>query len=175
MLIKFANSSDGMHYHWNEMTFCCRWDSKHSSVLCLGVDDSFQTHLQQSLRRIWPEVRGSHVGSLLVPLMEAIVAMYDESIWSIRNVVRQAEKVRNFKNTKHTPGTNKARLVPHAFDAGYESLYFASRSSKTRHPLLGDAQCGNRNTTEHPRATREPIETTANDVVGCARFNCVNR
>lgn len=91
-LIKIAHSSGRLSYDWHEMTFCLRWDPKCCTILCLGVDSSFQNQLQQNLNQMWAEFQGSEAGSLLAPLIEVLVAMYDQSVWSIRDVVRQAEK-----------------------------------------------------------------------------------
>jgi hypothetical protein len=38
--------------------------------------------------------------SLHVPLIEAIIAMHDMSVWSIRDVVRSVEQVRGAKGIK---------------------------------------------------------------------------
>lgn len=93
LLAKVAYVNDGMHYKWHEMTFCYRWDYKSIVVLCIGVDASFQNHLYQNLGHMWSEIQGSQPGSLLVPLIEVLVMIYDQSVWSIRDVIRHAEMV----------------------------------------------------------------------------------
>ncbi|KAF5845027.1 hypothetical protein GGP41_001165 [Bipolaris sorokiniana] len=98
VLIKIITGRSSMSYHWQEMTFCCRWDSKNCSVLCLGVDASFKSCLQEKLHQIWPDIQGSQPGCLLVPLMEVLVIMFDQSVWLIRDLVRSAEKGRALSN-----------------------------------------------------------------------------
>ena len=92
-LIKIAHSNGNLSYKWHEMTFCFRWNAQCSVMLCLGVDAAFQNQLELALHHMWPEVQAVRSLSLLIPLVEAIVVMYDRSVWSVRDVVRQAEKV----------------------------------------------------------------------------------
>ena len=101
-LIKIASMNGKMSYKWHEMTFFCRWDAECSITLCLGVDAAFQNHLQQALHDIWPDIQASRSFSLLIPLVEAIVTMYDRSVWSVRDIVRQAEKVRTCEASRST-------------------------------------------------------------------------
>lgn len=98
-LIKTAQINDVMTYKWHEMTFCLRWDSKCCAVLCLGVDSSFEDKLQDNLNHMWSGFQGQEPESLLAPLIEVIVTMYDQSVWSIRDVVRQVEKA-SYMNTR---------------------------------------------------------------------------
>lgn len=108
--IKIIDDSSGMRYHWHEMTFCYRWDSKSCSILCLGVDASFRSCLQEKLQQIWPDIQGSQPGCLLVPLIEVLVITYDQSVWSMRDIVRQAEKVSYIVATNVMPRVNTTYL-----------------------------------------------------------------
>lgn len=83
-----------MSYKWHEMTFCTRWDAEHSAVLCIGVDPSFEHLLYDTLNRMWKELPPSDPWSLHVPLLEATVALHDQAVWSVRDIVRNVEKVR---------------------------------------------------------------------------------
>ncbi|EUC39982.1 hypothetical protein COCMIDRAFT_10046 [Bipolaris oryzae ATCC 44560] len=118
--IKTVDANDGMRYHWHEMTFCYRWDSKSCSILCLGVDAAFKSCLKEKLRQMWPGIQGSQPGCLLVPLIEVLVVTYDQSVWSMRDTVRQAEKNRTH-STRHT---TKSDLL-------YEATRHAIHSSET--------------------------------------------
>ncbi|EOA86728.1 uncharacterized protein SETTUDRAFT_178730 [Exserohilum turcica Et28A] len=120
LLAKVAYVNDGMHYKWHEMTFCYRWDYKSIVVLCIGVDASFQNHLYQNLGHMWSEIQGSQPGSLLVPLIEVLVMIYDQSVWSIRDVIRHAEMDR----------TRSTRDATH-FTLLHEAARHASHSSET--------------------------------------------
>ncbi|EUC34092.1 hypothetical protein COCCADRAFT_4439 [Bipolaris zeicola 26-R-13] len=123
--IKIIDDSSGMRYHWHEMTFCYRWDSKSCSILCLGVDASFRSCLQEKLQQIWPDIQGSQPGCLLVPLIEVLVITYDQSVWSMRDIVRQAEKNR----THSTRGITQSELL-------YEATRHAIHSSETLEAAL---------------------------------------
>ena len=92
VLVKSVSSDSLSSYNWHEMTFCFRWDRGGCSILCIGVDISFQTLLQETLHREWPSLPSSEPCCLLVPLVETVIAMYDRSVWSIRDVVREVEK-----------------------------------------------------------------------------------
>ncbi|KNG45209.1 hypothetical protein DDE82_001768 [Stemphylium lycopersici] len=78
-----VGASGRLSYDWHEMTFCLRWDPKCCTILCLGVDSSFQNQLQQNLNQMWAEFQGSEAGSLLAPLIEVLVAMYDQSAYNM--------------------------------------------------------------------------------------------
>jgi hypothetical protein len=93
VLVKVVSGSSESSYTWHEMTFYFRWEPDHCAVLCIGVGPSFQSLLQEILGRIWPVLPPNDPCSLLVPIIEAIIAMYDQSVWSIRDAIRRAEKV----------------------------------------------------------------------------------
>lgn len=135
-LIKIANMNGKLSYKWHEMTFLCRWDAQCSVTLCIGVDVAFQNHLQQALHNIWPEVQASRNFSLLIPLAEAIVTMYDISVWSIRDIVRQAEKVSTSEVRMSTELIDVSIIGSLAPNTRCQSFHSFARNSKTRHPLL---------------------------------------
>jgi hypothetical protein len=93
ILVKTLSSQSASSYKWHEMTFCFRWDLEHYAILCIGVDPTFQKLLKEVLYRMWPELPPAEPCAMLVPLMEVIIAMYDQSIWSVRDIVRISEKV----------------------------------------------------------------------------------
>jgi hypothetical protein len=93
VLIKTITSKSGSDYKWHEMTFCFRWDLERCTILCIGVDTVFQSFLQDTLNNMWSHLPHSELASLLVPLIETIIAMHDQSVWSVRDVTRGAEKV----------------------------------------------------------------------------------
>jgi len=92
VLVKIA-ARDAQSYTWHEMTFCSRWSPTESAMLCIGASALFRKHLQQALVRLGPMIPSSEPFALHVPLVEALVAMHDASVWSIRDIVRSIEKV----------------------------------------------------------------------------------
>lgn len=92
VLVKSVSSDSDSSYKWHEMTFCFCWDRGGCSILCIGVDLSFQTLLQETLHREWPRLLPSEPCCMLVPLVETVIALNDRSVWSIRDVIREAEK-----------------------------------------------------------------------------------
>lgn len=94
----------GGDYVWHEMTFCCTWvDQKELVILCFD----FPEHLQESListvsRTLNPTVSTDSAqlmtysfGSLHCTIVEQVVSLYDDSVWSIRDSLRHLEKVRS--------------------------------------------------------------------------------
>lgn len=94
VLVKMVCKTNMWSYKWHEMTFCTRWDADHISVLCIGTDHAFERLLQGSLDRMWKELPPTSPWSLHVLLLEVIMALHDQAVWSIRDVVRDVEKVR---------------------------------------------------------------------------------
>ncbi|KAF2621524.1 hypothetical protein BU25DRAFT_426424 [Macroventuria anomochaeta] len=92
LLVKAVSSHSGSSYKWHEMNFCFCWDLGRCSIHCVGVDPSFQSLLQDILRRMWSQLPPAEPRSLLVPLMEIIIVMYGRSVWSIRDITWRAEK-----------------------------------------------------------------------------------
>lgn len=92
-LVKTLSKNNPSSYKWHEMTFCFRWDLGRCVVLCIGIDPTFQSLLQDILRSMWPLLPPKEPFSMLVPLIEVIIALHDQSVWSIRDVIRRVEKV----------------------------------------------------------------------------------
>jgi hypothetical protein len=93
VLVKTVTNKSGSSYKWHEMTFCFRWDLEGCAILCIGVDIVFQSFLEDTLKNMWSHLPHSEMASLLVPLIETVIAMHDQSVWSVRDVTRGAEKV----------------------------------------------------------------------------------
>lgn len=62
-------------------------------MLCIGVPDLFKNLLKSALSSMETAQPPTEPYSLHIPLMEAIVAMQDLSLWSMRDIVRGIEKV----------------------------------------------------------------------------------
>ncbi len=80
-------------YEWHEMTFFSQWERGKSMVLCIGTP----ALIQQSLQAVLPGHQfacGSNDSyAMLVPLVDAIISLYDHAIWSVRDTIRIYEKV----------------------------------------------------------------------------------
>jgi hypothetical protein len=81
-----------LSYSWHEMTFCSRWASGRCTILCIGASSLFRGLLQDALARLGTTLQPSEPYSLDIPLVEAVVAMQDLSVWSVRDIVRSVEK-----------------------------------------------------------------------------------
>ncbi|KAF1833406.1 hypothetical protein BDW02DRAFT_623654 [Decorospora gaudefroyi] len=92
VLVKMAARDASSSYSWHEMTFCSRWVSSRCTILCIGAYSLFRGLLQDGLVQLGTTLQPSEPYSLHIPLVEAIVAMQDLSVWSVRNIVRSVEK-----------------------------------------------------------------------------------
>lgn len=82
-------------YSWAEMSFYTRWTPHCTLNLCFDVPMAFQVRLRQALDS--PE-QPLGVGDLYashVRILDQILMMFDESVWALRDEVRQVEKGRN--------------------------------------------------------------------------------
>ena len=75
------------------MTFLTRWYKDHNTVFCIGTDPSFERLLEENLGRMWRGLSTANPWSMQVVLLEAVVALQDRSVWLVRDVVRNVEKV----------------------------------------------------------------------------------
>lgn len=82
-----------LKYKWCEMTFFSRWEKDHSIVFCIGTDHSFERLLQENVNRMSEKLSLINPWSMQVPLIETVVALQDRSVWKVRDVVRNVEKV----------------------------------------------------------------------------------
>jgi hypothetical protein len=92
ILVKMAARDASSSYSWHEMTFCSRWVSGHGTILCIGASSLFRELLQGALSQSETIRPPSEPYSLHIPLLEAVVAMQDLSVWSVRDIVRSVEK-----------------------------------------------------------------------------------
>ena len=98
MLVKTIPKIGASSYKWDEMTFCFRWEPGSCAVLCIGIDGLFSSLLKESLHHMWSDLPPSQPCSMLVPLFETIISMYDQAVWSIRDAVRGVEMVSAIEN-----------------------------------------------------------------------------
>ncbi|KAF2273333.1 uncharacterized protein EI97DRAFT_383950 [Westerdykella ornata] len=100
LLVKNVAEDPNFSYTWHEMTFCSRWTPEGCIVLCMSASPRFQNLLRWSLTRMWSKVPPFEPYSLHVPIIEAVIAMQDLSVWSIRDAVRSVEKASSICNCR---------------------------------------------------------------------------
>lgn len=94
-LVKIAHHCPhtGSGYTWHEMTFFCRWEPSYCMVFCVDTPDGFRVQLEESLDSEHEMLDLTDPFALLIPIVDQIGNLYDQSVWSIRDLIRQAEKV----------------------------------------------------------------------------------
>jgi len=80
-------------YMWYEMNYFSQWSSSRCTVLCTGAPDLLRTLLAESLSGQREALNFSDAYSMHVPLMDGIIALYDKSVWTLRDSIRHVEKV----------------------------------------------------------------------------------
>ena len=80
-------------YSWTEMSFYTKWTPNFTLNFCFDVPMAFQVRLRQALdSRVQPlgvgDLYASHVR-----ILDQILMLFDESVWALRDRVRQIEKV----------------------------------------------------------------------------------
>ena len=82
-------------WEWFEMGFFVHWKPSQSTViLCFDTPEKLQSLLGSALRRNSNDIDAADPYSLLSTLIDQVIALYDESVWSMRNHVCKAEEVR---------------------------------------------------------------------------------
>lgn len=79
-------------YKWHEMGFTSFSSDSRSTMLCFDVPPEVIRGLQTTL-----SASTEHLGDsfgLHIPLLEELVKVYDRSVWTMANKVREIEKVR---------------------------------------------------------------------------------
>ncbi|KAF2820940.1 hypothetical protein CC86DRAFT_471078 [Ophiobolus disseminans] len=95
VLVKMAARDASSSYTWHEMTFCSRWIAGRCTILCIGASSSFKELLQDAHKRLEAALPLAEPYSLHLPLVEAVIAMQDLSVWYVRDIVRSVEKDRS--------------------------------------------------------------------------------
>lgn len=77
------------------MGFFVHWrPSQTTTVLCFDTPEKLQSLLGSALRRNGSNIDTADPYSLLSALIDQVITLYDESVWSMRNHVCAAEAVR---------------------------------------------------------------------------------
>jgi hypothetical protein len=86
-------------YTWQYLAFCSLWCKKQKDslgtyvLLCFDVSQRVQTTISNGLRATQGADLCSDPFTLQSELMEIIVTLYDEALWTFRKPVRNIEKV----------------------------------------------------------------------------------
>ena len=74
------------------MTFLSIWEPGRNMMLCIDTPNGFREELHHSLERE-RKLDLQDPFAFLLPLMDQIILLYDHSVWGIRDLIRQVEKV----------------------------------------------------------------------------------
>ncbi|OCK73627.1 hypothetical protein K432DRAFT_387294 [Lepidopterella palustris CBS 459.81] len=81
------------------MTFLTYWNGGAGVMFCINTPASMEKNLITTLEKEDPTpLDARDPFAMYIPLMDEIVKLYDESVWSIRDVLRRIEKIREFEN-----------------------------------------------------------------------------
>lgn len=90
-------------WEWFEMGFFVHWRlPQTTTVLCFDTPEKLQGLLGSALQHKGSNIDIADPYSLLSTLIDQVIALYDESVWSMRNHVCAAEAV----SLKHYHGQN---------------------------------------------------------------------
>lgn len=82
-------------YRWYEMSFFSTWSRNSNILICFDVPDTLRLPINEALvRGSIPSYDSSAPYSLHSLLLTHLLPLYHESVWAVRNHVRQAEKAR---------------------------------------------------------------------------------
>lgn len=87
-------------YSWSEMSFYTTWNPEFTITLCFDVPDASQTRLHRALASRQQSIDIRDIYASHVVLLDEILAMFDESVWALRDGVRRIELV--FKSAAST-------------------------------------------------------------------------
>ncbi len=80
-------------YSWSEMSFYTKWSPFSSVILCFDVPKTSQMRTHQALassqQRL--DLKDIYAGHAMV--LDEVLALFDESVWALRDEVRRIEKV----------------------------------------------------------------------------------
>ena len=92
-IIKKVDSM-GSTYSWSEMSFYSTWTAGCTISICFDVPKASQMRLFQNLSASAQQLDVTDAYASHGVILGEVLFMYDESIWGLRNGVRQIEKVR---------------------------------------------------------------------------------
>lgn len=121
---------NGDQYAWFEMGFFTRWDSPgQCRILCIDVPEDLQYGLLTTLGKQLP-IDIIDPFTMHRHLFDQILALYDISVWRVRDLVRQIEKV-----TRSIVCSNWPDLVLTYFDFASQSRKHAGNKFDEMHEI----------------------------------------
>lgn len=91
---KKGNTITKLDYCWNEMTFFTHWDVHSSLMICVNTPTEFIEKLMIALKKEGQIFLDSEDPfAIFIPVMDEILKIYNDSVWSVRDVLRPIEKV----------------------------------------------------------------------------------
>lgn len=80
-------------YSWAEMSFFTKWTPDFSLNFCFDVPKSSQLRLRQALDSHEQTFAVGDLYASHVRILDEILILFDESVWGLRDGVRQVEMV----------------------------------------------------------------------------------
>ena len=80
-------------YSWDEMSFFTKWTPHCTLNFCFDVPMTSQIRLRQALDSDEQPFGVNDLYASHVRILDQILMMFDESVWALRDGVRQIEKV----------------------------------------------------------------------------------
>lgn len=80
-------------YSWAEMSFYTKWTPHFTLNFCFDVPMAFQIRLRQALDSGEQAFGVNDLYASHVRILDQILMIFDESVWALRDGVRQIEKV----------------------------------------------------------------------------------
>lgn len=91
---KRENASTDVSYVWDKLGFFTNWfPAEQHVILCFDLPSALQSRLQSTLSSTQEEFSLNDPYSLHATIVEEVLATFDTSVWSLRNLVRRVEKV----------------------------------------------------------------------------------
>jgi hypothetical protein len=117
-------------YEWYEMDFLAlRATSGWTTVLCFDTPDRFRLRLFEALASGPRTLTEPDIFQLYTYLIDQILNLYDESVWSIRDIVRDVEKVSRADSEEVSRVTNtpQIRSQPYPAEPDFPTLHDIAR------------------------------------------------
>ena len=79
---------------WYEMGFVVHWKAPNSvSILCFDLPEQLQTSLRSALSQRTEDIDLTNPYTILSVILDELIPLYDDSVWSLRNHVCKVESV----------------------------------------------------------------------------------
>lgn len=127
-------------YSWSEMSFYSAWTTKCTINLCFDVPKASQIRIHQALAVSHKPFETRDVYASHVILLDEILAMFDESVWALRDGVRQIERVLKYTASTESFWYSCLRFTGSKRNIStQDQLYVPSRLCKARYTLNWDS------------------------------------